>query len=600
MTPRTASNGRNARLVEVAFLVGYLALAGAVLAALTAPATGYELSIYAATPPAFWIGAGVALAASLGLSVMLAPGSARGLALLLGGETVVAILALPVIRGYSFYGAYDALTHLGWVKDLASGALSPFELFYPGLHTSAVFVGRAAGVPPEQALLLAVLAVVVALLAFVPLLVRAVSDHPDAVVVGAFAGFLLLPVNLVSTHVHAHPFSQTTLLSAMLLFLLVRYVRQPTDRPFFGHPTAFGAMLALAGAGIVIYHAQQAVNVLVVMATVSLVQFVARRRRPASALARHRPLYGQTAFVGAVFVAWAFRFQLPFTAIGSLQTAVQEYISGQPPEAASSVQSQAGSLTAIGGGLEVMFVKLFLVSAIFWALAAWLVLGVGLGRHDGASADSNGVVTCFAAGAAAIVPLFLVYLFGSISEQYFRHWGFLTLIATVLGAVAIVRLVDGVGGPGRSRVAVAAVVVAFAVMLPLSLVSVFPSPYVYQSTPHVTDEQLSGYETVFDQRDETVPLLGVRQGPWRESDAVHGVTDSRGFRSSVPDRGLSDLASLADGPRYLVVSDRDREREVGAYEGLRYTRDGFDSLDGQQSSSRVFSNGDVELYWITG
>jgi hypothetical protein len=599
MTSRNPRHDRQSRLLEAAFLVGFLALAGAVVAAVTTPATSYEVSIYAATPAAFWLGVAVALVVSILLAVTLDPGPARGLSLLLGGEAVLALVGLPVIRGYRFFGANDALTHLGWVKDLASGVLSPLELFYPGLHTAAVFVGRVAGLGPERALLLVVLATFAVFLLFVPLIVRSLADHPSAVVVGAFAGFLLLPLNAISTHVHAHPFSQTTLLSAMVLFLVIRYVRLPDDRVPSLRPTGIGAMLAVAGIGLVLYHSQQAVNVIVVMVAVSLLQVLWRRRRPASRLAGHRPLYAQTAFLAAVFVAWAFRFNLPFTAIEAIQATVVGYLFGSPPTAASGVQSQASSLTAIGAGLPVMFAKLFLVSAVFWALSAWLVLDLLRGRLD-EGPGRTGLVAYLVAGAAALVPLFALYVFGSISEQYFRHWGFLMLILTVLGSVAFVRLLVRVGSPSRHRLAAGGLAVVMAVLVPLSLLTVFPSPYIYQATPHVTDQQMTGYDAVFDHENGDVPLRGVRQGPWRYGDGVMGNADSREYRFSVPEHGLSRLDSLGDGPQYVVVSEYDRQREVGAYRELRYSESGFDSLDSQRSSSRVFSNGDVELYWVDG
>ena len=46
-------------------VVGVLAFLAAVLAAHRDPATGYEVSIYAATTPAFWVGTGLAVLCAL-------------------------------------------------------------------------------------------------------------------------------------------------------------------------------------------------------------------------------------------------------------------------------------------------------------------------------------------------------------------------------------------------------------------------------------------------------------------------------------------------------------------------------------------------------
>lgn len=604
MATRTNPGGDRAALVRGALAVGFLALTGAVVAAVASPAEGYELSIYAGTPPAFWVGAGLAMGIALAVALAERPGATRALALVLGGETAAAVVGLPVLRRYRYNGTADALTHLGWTRDLAGGVQSPLELFYPGVHVLALVVRRASGLGIERSLLVAVLVGFLVVLVFVPLTVRAATSRDGAVVAAAFAGFLLLPINTISTHPSAHPFTQTTLFSALVLYLLVRFVRLPERSAAPFRPTAVGVLLALAGVAAVLYHPQQAANLLVVFAAVSLVQFVYRRRRPDHVVARHRPLYGQTALLAAAFVGWSFRFDLPLVALETLAGAVRGYLTGNPPTAARGIQTQGESLAAIGVGLPEIFAKLFLVGAVFAALAGGLMLAALLGRLDEETPGSNAVVVYLTAGLVTVVPLFVVYLFGSVSEQYFRHFGFIMLLVTVLGALALARLTDALAGPLGRRAVLAGVGLAFAVMLPLSLAAVFPSPWVYQPTQHVSDAQLAGYGTALDVHDAEVPVAGVRQGPWRYSHGIRGVAESRQQRARVrydrrvPPGDLDRVADLFDGPTYLAVSQYDREREVRAYAERRYSSEGFDSLDAQPGVDRVHANGEVELYYV--
>lgn len=605
MTAQTDQAGSGVVAARGALVVGFLALAVALAAAVRTPAGSYERSIYAATPGLFWLGVGLATLVALVVALWTRRGSERALALLLGGQATVAIAGLPVIRQYRYHGIADAMTHLGWAREVSSGEISPLELFYPGLHALSAVIAQAAGVSVERAVLIAVLALVLVALAFVPLAVRAVDGREGAVVVGTFAAFLLLPINLLSTHPFAHSFTQAMLFSAFAVYLLARYVRLSPDSGSatrFG-PTATGTVLALVGVVTVLFHPQLAANLLVLLGAVSLVQFVHRRLRPAHPIASHRTLYGQTALLAAAFVGWSFRFALPYDAISGIAFSLFGYVIGEPPTPAESVGTQGASLAAIGATVEELFLKLFLVSGVFVALAAGVVLWTLLGFGDDEAPESNALIAYLGVGVLALVPVFGVYFAGGIGGQYFRHLGFVMLLVTILGAVALVRLSAAVegwlgGGPLGRGIPRTVLLAAFVVMLPLAALTAFQSPHVYQPTQHVTDHHLNGHEAAFELADdEEAELLGVRAAPWREYDAVHGVERPRAYWGSVDDGQLDSVGEGSDEPQFLVVSQYDRESEVGVWRELRYSEDGFDSLETRPGVDRVYANEEVELYY---
>jgi hypothetical protein len=111
---------------------------------------------------------------------------------------------------------------------------------------------------------------------------------------------------------------------------------------------------------------------------------------------------------------------------------------------------------------------------------------------------------------------------------------------------------------------------------------------------------MTGYETAFETYDPDLPMAGVRIAPWRYSDGVEGVAGSTRYETVVPDRGLTDLRDSLNGTGYLTITDFDRGREVEAYRGLRYTDEGFDSLDAQVGVNKVESNGDFVMYHVAG
>jgi len=108
---------RGGWVTNAALTLGFLALTAALVSARTNPAVGYEVSVYRATPVAVWAGLGVAFVVSLVVS-LFERSRLRWVGLALGGTAALTVFALPLIRGYYYYGANDAMTHLGWVRDL--------------------------------------------------------------------------------------------------------------------------------------------------------------------------------------------------------------------------------------------------------------------------------------------------------------------------------------------------------------------------------------------------------------------------------------------------------------------------------------------------
>lgn len=586
---RTPDAGdRRSRTAAAALAVGFLALAVGVAAAYVTPARGYELSIYRATPAAFWAGVVVAGVVAVGV-LALAPRDRDVTAALLGGLAVLAVVALPAVRSYYFYGRADSLTHLGWARDIAAGRMPVTDIVYPGGHVSAGLVGAVGGVDLPRAMLLYVPVVAVVFVVFVALTVRTLAPGRRAVAVGGLSAALLLPVNNVSTHLMFHPFSLATLLVPLVLFLLVRHVsgyRGPARPPRL--VSATGVALFVAGAGLLLVHSQTMLNLLLLVAGVVAVQAYARRYRPRHPVADQRMVYGQLLLLGGLFVAWNAQHEAMFRTLDSLVTAV---LGGAP--VGQLVTQRTGSLTALGASLAGVFVKLFLVSAVYVLLSAALVLAVLRDRVD-VEPRTEAVVTYLAAGGATLAPFVLLHAFGPLSSYLFRHVGFGMVLATVLGALAL-----AVGVPGRQGVLAraGAVVVALAVVA-LSLSVLFPSPFVYSPSHHVTEAGVAGYETAFDVRAAGVPMAGVRGGVDRYADAL-GADDVPYDRPErVGDYPLGDLASHFPADRYFAVTETDRVREIRAYRGLRYTQSDFRALGTSPGVNRVQATGSFDLYYV--
>lgn len=592
---------RREPMAEAALAIGFLALAGAVFLAHRSPTTGYEASLYTGTPSSFWGTVGVALAICLFVAAFATTVFARRLAAVLGIGSGLAIGALPVLRGYYFFGYGDALTHLGWARDITAGELSPLDLFYPGLHTVSDLVHGALGIPLAQSMLLVVLSILTVFLVFVPLCVRELTDRPGGLVVGTFAALLVLPVNHVAFHyMNPHPISEAILLSPLVLYLLVRYLQGSVGPTYLG-VSAIGGLLGLALVATVLYHSMQATNLLAAFTSIAILQLVVRRYRRDGSAGRNL-LVGHTIFLAVVFVVWNLRFTVVRATVAATVRSIVGLFAGES-EAGAVVASRSSSLSGLGAGLPEIFAKLFVPSAIFAVLTAWLVLR-SFRRWDDESLTD---VRLLGAGLVGVILFTVPFVAGTVSKLVFRNLGFVMVFGTILGAVALVELLGPTGiadlRVGRRSV----LVVFFAVLLVVSMVVLFPSPYIYQPNGEVTDAEYQGYQQAFTYRDPTVAFAGVRTGPQRMIQAIYGRNDvpddlsTFGFyrRSGyVSGANLTRLPSAVSAPRYLVVTDHDRARELTAYRGLRYSRSEFDAVDGQIGVGRVLSDGTFRLYFV--
>ncbi|WP_117595717.1 MULTISPECIES: hypothetical protein [Haloprofundus] len=581
--------------------VGFFALAGAILYARSVPATGYELSIYAGTPVAVWAAIGAAVLIAAVYALFLAPGRTRLWALVLGGSAVTTVVSMPLIRGYFFVGIGDSLSHLGWARSIQRGSILPQQMFYPSLHslTDAIDLVTAMGL--RRSMMLVVVVTLVVFLVFAPLTARAITGSNRALVFGALSAWLLLPINHIAVHLMPHPSTQAIFIATLAVYLLVRYVQSSSDDAA-GGPFAFGALLFLTGAGLVLYHPMQALNLFILGGTVGFIQFLARRRAMDSIVASHQPVYAQTGLLGLFLFAWMVpreRFQDAFEGV---------YVdiltwNNQGVERSGDVSEGAAS---VGASLPELFVKIFLVSSIFAALTALFFLLTSTGRLDD-DVRSQSLVLYLGAALVPLVGLFGAYFVGSPTLGY-RQLGFIFVVATIVGAVALSKLVGGVQSRLTFDAARSVAAVVMVAMLALSMVVIFPSPYIVKTTQHVSEQQYSGFETTFEHRNEEVFFSSAGTGPERFSDAVYGfenVTEPAGPPvadtqiepgNSTNESNLSNVSGQFDGPRYFVTTETDFRREVLLYNEKAYTRADYESLSTQRQMNLVQSNPEYTLY----
>lgn len=605
--------------------MGFFALSAGVMTAFANPATNYELSIYRGTPDIFWIGWGIALLVSVFASILTDDARLRGLGVFLGGCGITVFAGLPVVRGYYFFGSGDTLTHLGWIRDIASGALNPIDLFYPGVHSLSVLISTLTGFRLERSGMMIVIVFVLVYLSFVALFSRVLMTGVGAVV-GAISGFHLLPINIVMTQVTVHPISMASLFFVLILFVFFKYVTEPHSESS-GRITATGVLLALTTSATVLYHPQQASVVLVLFGTVSAVQFVARWRSATDRIAETRTMYAQTIFLAIVFVLWTTIHEGLTNQVAVILSSMYQTVFASGGDAGAVVSQRSTSLADLGTSPLVIFLKLFLVSAIYSVFAGLVMLFSFVARLDNAEAGASTLITYVTYGFVVLVPFSLLQFFGDTSRLFFRYHASMMVIATLLGAYGIAyfavnqfspmfrrrrRVIDPFGDDSfvrqsrATKIRHGVVGGALSVMLLLSLVAVFPSPYLIQPSLHMTEMQAQGYNDAFALTGNETELTGAGMPPWRYRHALKGTSGNPWGPSRVPpqeyDHDVTGYLRVvsADNGALLAFTRYDRLTATVTYDGLHFSQTDFRELETTPGIDRVYSSGEFELYYTKG
>lgn len=585
----------SSRWASVIGAVGFWSLAGAVVIAHFDPATEYELSIYAATPAGFWVGVGVAFLCGAILAFNASNSEIRLLGVLLGGLASTAVVSLPIVRGYFFHGIHDSVTHVGIARELSAGTMLPHESFYPGIHTLAAFIRGFTDFSLWRSLMFVSVVMVVISFVFTTLLTGALVDGDDGTVVGAFSAFLLIPLHQLAATLHPHPSSQATLFAPLVLYLLVRYLRRSDDSSSLIGP--MGVALFVALVAVILYHPQQALNLLILISVISLIQSVFRPKIDLFHWPTHRRIHTVTVPAILVYISWvASSSGFAATVAGALMS-LEDYFTGTREVAGSAVQSQTSSLTEIGANLPVMYLKLFLVSTIFLLLAGITLAGtiIGVRQWRRLKPDTATLVWYFSFGLAGMFCVFLVYFFGNVGQYYFRQASFMMLVAVVIGSISIAYGINEL----QTGIAVRQVaVVGFTILFVLSTLVLFNSPYIHRANQQVTEAKVSSYETTFRMTNETSYLAGIRQEPQRYYEALVGLQNNGRRDGTVNSTSIHQLQDRRAGSWYLIISQNTYEREIQAYEGLRYTEDDLTAVQRQSGVHRVHTSGDTTLYFV--
>jgi hypothetical protein len=142
----------------------------------------------------------------------------------------------------------------------------------------------------------------------------------------------------------------------------------------------------------------------------------------------------------------------------------------------------------------------------------------------------------------------------------------------------------------------------------LSIISIFPSPYVMQPNREITAMDMTGMNWILDCRDQDTDFVYINSPPARYADAIMGKqlsTQTMKWRYPViPDHfGYDQHPSLGYSyteNQYAALTKMDRVMYSTVWESVgRFDDSDFYLLNADRSVNRIYDNGETEVYYIT-
>jgi hypothetical protein len=444
---------------------------------------------------------------------------------------------------------------------------------------------------------------IVTFFVFIPLAVRRLTGDRMMTAIAFFSGLLLLPLNHLSPSTYIHPTSQALMYAPVFLFAFFLLYRRRTWR--------VSALFLVLAVFYTLLHPQQAANLLLFFGVVAVLQVGSHLYR-GYGLSRVREwVLPEVTFYACVFWIWV-RVLDHFWS--SLQAVVT--IPFRDTQPAETTVTRTFSLTTVGGSLAEVFMKLFFVSLLF-ALLTGLLMLYELFRRRGYvwSTSSGGRVTSDGGvvqsnlgyvfyGVLSVVVIFLVYLIGGISDQYFRQLGMLMVLASILTSIALGRILHYLTGRYSLPVGRSTVGAFLLVCLVLTIPVAFASPYIFYSSDHVPEKQMDGYETTFEYQSDSIAFADIRSSAYRHGHAIQGKEIPTDAYYATEERGIPDhfanraLPTFYENATYIPVTEADRKRDAVLWRGFRFSHEDFAYLNREPRIDRVQTNGGYDLYLL--
>jgi hypothetical protein len=571
-------------------------------------AAGYEISIYDVYPIYSWILFAIPLGAPFAVFAFEKgerPSYYAYLAIFCSLLSLFVFLSLAHLRGYFFYNGGDAMSHLGFIKEIGISGHFGTADFYPPIHIWIYSAATASQSDFRTVMLLTPPFFTCYYVISVFILSRALRFNArNGAAMAALAAIPVIGPELLSVF----PSVEAFFLIPTILFLLVR----GRDYGVFATP-GFSIASILFLALFPFFHPETTLF----LAFILLIVFISLRpkdrnagRWPSGKIVLRGGLSIPILIMMAIFLVWfSSTIQFSYT-INAVYNSLFMNSGRAPVEAYSSLLGRANLGFA---NIGILVIRIYGGVLIFVVISTIVTLRYFSKRAAAADIDNRKslLVRLFAAsGMILLVFLFVDLIIGTRPTKYLLFFSTL-ILGTAEGFWPSWK--KSVHANSRIRTIVSSSILILLMMgaIGVSVMNTYPSPATIAGNWQVTQADFSGMEFYFMKRDQHLLTMEITISQVRFGHALLGVENRqlnlRYGSSTLPEThfGYDFNKSLGDfytSDRYLLIDEYTEliyPRVLPDYQPQwKFSPEDFESMAGDSTVDLICNNGGLQILYV--
>lgn len=615
-------------LIKILAIVCFVLLEIAAVAAWKTPTTGYEPSIYSATPPIFW--AAIIISMICGIAIVFSQVMNKGyehnkrwlIGFLLIFLCFSLCLSLYIIRGYDVWDlGGDAASHIGYVNSIISDGHAPNGLFgsdliYPITHIYTAELSLMLDQGINLLHKLVPLYIGLLFVGFVYVFARGFLPNKGQAILAVMISTLVAADYYVPFYMGFMPYLLADFFFPVAIFVVFKYlwtkkvgwgilsfIMLIASMPF--HPILTIALAATL-AGIWAFE-----KVLTGMHRFKLIHIenidTVRKNHV-------QPLI----ILGLVvwFVLWISSFEVWGMTVSSLMNLIEFGGSTHASELAAATSSAA----EYGYNVLTYFLRTELSILACLAMAA-ISLPIIL-RYALKDKKINYMLLMYAP-IIAIGALILGFYFMNLGFGPTRLIFYVFMISILFAGYFLFKILETLGNSKRRFVpfvSVGLVLILISCLYINGILTLYPSPYVLKPNSETTSQDIQGMGWLFNDRTINSSIASMGITPYRYADAL--LTPEENNAQMIPRIYPSDYAekkvnltipnhfgylngtSLAGAFKfdtYLVLTSEDKSVYKDIFPAMaqyRFTSSDFSNMEKDVGMDRLYSSGEFDT-WLT-
>jgi len=596
-------------VTKVCALAGFILLILALIFAWNSPATGFESSIYTSTPFPFWIC--LLLAIGAGIFIVISEiyhNNAKNnlwiLGLLLIMISNIALLSLPIIRGYYLWNASgDTGEHIGIVQGLIQNGHIGKDVVYPFTHLFLAQVSEILDVGVIPIVMRVPILFDMLYMVFLYFAAKALLPRQEQILFACLAGAALIHGWFTAG---VSPYSLGSLYFPMVLFLLIKSSSKPS-LPWL----ILGLIMVLL---LPLIHPILAITAIIILISLrisaGIIESKVRNRAVDSEYGAIKPSWG----IIIILSFWTFTWISisSFTIWGEFYKNVEQALVGDSTNKIGAIINTINYAGSYGYSTISYFTRVYAVTLCYGILV--LISFPILLKNISHELKLQKVTTLY--GPLAVVTLAMIMLYflnlrfspsrleiiiivmlffivGFLLYEFYR-W---TINQTVtLRYIAIVLLGLFLFGTSLG-----------------GILKLYPSPYSYDISSQNTRSEITGMDWFLKQKDTTLFSAGWYFSPYRYADFLltteekqnrndYTIYNTKDLPFHLGYDIYSNLGSYFKNDIYVVLLPLNRKVYTEIYPAMAKIRllpDDFNKLDQDVTVNKLYENGEFEVYYIS-